>query len=75
MCQTISRLRLQTILYPAAYHNEVIEKTAITTQHKYHSHSATYHLNSLILNKLKEKVSSLKKETFWSDRCSSQFTS
>ena len=48
---------------------------AIITPDKDHSHVATYHLNSFILNKLKEKVSSLRKVTFWSDGCSSQFKS
>ena len=50
----------------AAYHKEGIEKMAIITPDKDHSHA-------VILNKLKEKVSSLRKETFWSDGCSSQF--
>ena len=45
------------------------------TPDKDHSHVATYHLNSFILNKLKEKVSSLRKVTFWSDGCSSQYKS
>ena len=41
---------------------------AIITPDKDHSHA-------VILNKLKEKVSSLRKVTFWSDGCSSQFKS
>ena len=39
----------------AAYHNEGIERMAIITPDKDHSHVATYHLNSFILNNLKER--------------------
>ena len=59
----------------AAYHKEDIEKKAIITPDKDHSHVATYHLISFILNKLKEKVTSLRKVTFWSGGCSRQFKS
>ena len=48
----------------AAYHKEGIEKMPIITPDKDHFHVATYHLNSFTLNKLKEKVSSLRKVTF-----------
>lgn len=48
---------------------------AIIIPDKDHSRVATYQLNSFILNKLKEKESSLRKVTFRSDWYSSQFLS
>ena len=59
----------------ATYYKEDLVKMAIITPDKDYSHVASYHLNSFILNKLKEKVSSLGRVTFCSDRCSSQFKS
>ena len=58
----------------AIYHKEGIEM-AIITPDKDHLHVATYHLNNFIINKLKEKIPSLRKVIFWSDSCASQFKS
>ena len=58
----------------AIYHKEGIEKMAIITPDK-DSHVATYYLNNFIINKLKEKIPSLRKVIFWSDGCASQFKS
>ena len=59
----------------AIYHKEGIEKMAIITPDKDHSHVVIYHLNNFIIDKLKEKIPSLRKVIFWSDGCASQFKS
>ena len=52
-----------------------MKKIVIVTPDKDHSHVATYHLNSYLLETIKTFIPNIEKVSFWSDGCASQFKS
>ena len=52
-----------------------MKKIVIITPDKDHSHVATYHLNSYLLETIKTFIPNIEKVLFWSNGCVSQFKS
>ena len=57
------------------YYQGRLKKIVIVTPDKAHSHIATYHLISYLLETTKTFIPNIEKVLFWSDGCASQFKS